>query len=264
MECLSYCIANKIELVRLDKHLQRFAQFTIEKHWHALAVFDGSRSMYVFANGTVVLWGIKRHEVDRYLGYISPSCVSPLVQKIYDQCSYRQGEQTSIQPHHYYNLDCLVLESDDPSIKLGLSYGFSQSVKLKYFEARLDQLVETNAPYINQLSRFGKIKLRRSGMRRVLGSIVAVKAELNITSNFSYQPRFFWQNASLESYYLLLERYLDIAQRKQSLDQQLDTLNEIFHMFSNYLDDRHSNLLEVVIIVLITIEITFNVLNWHF
>ena len=41
-------------------------------------------------------------------------------------------------------------------------------------------------------------------------------------------------------------------------------LNEIFDMFSGYLEDRYGHNLELVIIILITVEIIIAVLNFHF
>lgn len=266
MECHCYCVAKQINLSQLERLLRSESQFSVNRHWQVLEVHipDHFGFCYVFSNGTLVSWNLKRYQMEQYIKYVM-SCASGLLKRtLYDGYFYEIGDKTMIFPHHYFNLDCLMLESDDTDLKLSLSYGFSQSMKLKFFEDRMDKLIETNAVYINQLSSGGKIQLSRAGMRRIVGEILAVKGDLNVTSNFSYQPKFFWQHPNLESYFSLLERYLDIAKRKEAMNQQLDVLNEIFNMFTTYLEEKHAHKLEIIIIVLIAIEIAFNVLNLHF
>ncbi|OGO91930.1 MAG: hypothetical protein A3F10_02340 [Coxiella sp. RIFCSPHIGHO2_12_FULL_42_15] len=265
MECHCYCVAHQINLSQLERLLRSESQFRVNRHWQVLEVHipDQSGFYYVFSNGTLVSWNLKRYQMTQYIAYVI-SCASGVLKRhLYDDYFYEIGDKTMIRPHSYFNLDCLVLEADDSDLKLSLSYGFSQSMKLKFFEDRVDKLIETNAVYINELSSAGKITLSRAGMRQIVGEILAVKGDLNVTSNFSYQPKFFWQHPNLESYFSLLERYLDISQRKGALNQQLDVLNEIFDMFTSYLEEKHAHKLEIIIIVLIAIEIVFNVLNLH-
>jgi uncharacterized Rmd1/YagE family protein len=265
MECLSYCVANQINLSQLERLLRLEPQFTVNRYWQVLEwhVPEEAGLIYIFANGAVVSWNIRRRRMQGYLPMLKPACTHLLPKPLYDSFYYEIGDKTTIRPHPYFNVDCLTLESNDTELQLSLSYGFAQSIKLKYFEDRLDKLIEKNAVYINQLSHLGKINLSRSGMRRIVGEILACKGELNVTSNFSYQPKFFWQHPSLEHYFALLEKYLDIPKRKEALNQQLDTLNEIFDMFTSYLEEKHGYKLEIIIIVLIAIEISFNVLNLH-
>ena len=104
----------------------------------------------------------------------------------------------------------------------------------------------------------------RNQVRHVIGEILRAKSEMNLISNFLYHPKYFWQHPTLEEYYIMLERYLHIQRRVNAINHRLDTLNEIFDMFNGYLENRHSHSLEIIIIVLITFEIAFNVLNFHF
>ena len=62
----------------------------------------------------------------------------------------------------------------------------------------------------------------------------------------------------------MMERYLHIQRRVNAINHRLDTLNEIFEMFNGYLETRHSHHLEIIIILLIVIEVVFDVLNFVF
>lgn len=264
MECLSYCVAEKISLSTLEKELRTKPGLKLNKYWRALEIYniDTQAYCYVFSNGTVVSWNVKRYQMQTYFDWILPACTAPMTTKLYDGFFVRLGPKTTAKPHGFFNIDCLFLDSEEAELKLSLSYGCSQSIKLKYYEARLEALTEKCMPLSMQLLK-SKLRISRKKVRQIVGDIIVFKGEINLTSNFLYVPKFFWQNPSLEAYFTMLERYLDISKRTETLNKQLNTLNEIFILFNGYLESKHSNALEVTIIVLIMIEVLFNLLNFH-
>ncbi|ETO94447.1 RMD1 family protein [Legionella oakridgensis] len=267
MECLSFCIANSIDLSRLDNHYKtNLPHYTSIKSRDILKLghSNTSNTVFVFKNGTVVSWGVKRHQVNAYLDTIRLFADKPITFRVHDEFSYQMSDKTAIEPHDYFDVDCISIDSDSDELKLSLSYGFSQSVKLQYFETILETLIEKYTPLIHSLSSQGEIGISRKQIRQVIGEIVGAKSEMNLISNFLYHPKYFWQHPTLEEYYAMLERYLHIQRRVNAINHRLDTLNEIFDMFNGYLENRHAHSLEVIIIVLIAIEIVFGVLNFHF
>ena len=266
MECLSYCIANTIDLARLDNHYKTtLVGYSSVKLRDLIKLNHGSANhpVFVFKNGTVVSWGIKRHEIHTYLETIKQFAYKPISFSVHDEFSYQYGNKTAIEPHDYFDVDCIRIDSDSDELKLSLSYGFSQSVKLQYFETILEALVEKYTPLIHSLSSKGGMSVSRNQIRQIIGEILGAKSEMNLISNFLYHPKYFWQHPTLEEHYIMLERYLHIQRRVNAINHRLDTLNEIFDMFNGYLENRQSQRLEVIIIVLIAIEIIFAVLNFH-
>ncbi|MDP3706389.1 MAG: RMD1 family protein [Legionellaceae bacterium] len=270
MECLSYCIANKIDLTRLDSHYKTECVDFISirsRDVLKLAPLDSNDILvFVFKNGTVVSWGVKRHQINAYLNTIKLYADKPIAFRVRDEFIFSPGDKTSIEPHDYFEVDCLTIDSDLDSeeLRLSLSYGFSQSAKLQYFETILESLIDKYTPIIHSLSNKGEIAVSRNEIRKIVGEILGAKSEMNLISNFLYHPKYFWQHPTLEEYYIMLERYLHIQRRVSAINHRLDTLNEIFDMLNSYLENRHSHSLELIIIVLITLEILFAVLNFHF
>ncbi len=270
MECLSYCIANSIDLSKVDQFYK--AQNTIYSSVRSREVLKLTSNhiqdalIFIFKNGTVVSWGIKRYEIRKYLEKISTFSNKPISFWVHDELSYRRGDKTAIEPHAYFDVDCLSIDPDmdNDELRLSLSYGFSQSVKLQYFETILEVLIDKYNPLIQSLSSRGQMQVSRKQIRQVIGEIIGAKSEMNLISNFLYHPKYFWQHPTLEEYYIMLERYLHIQRRVNAINHRLDTLNEIFDMFNGYLENRHAHSLEVIIIVLIAIEIVFGVSNFHF
>lgn len=270
MECLSYCIASKIDLSRLDNYYKTEHLGPIALRFRdvlKLTTHQPGVLIFVFKNGTVVSWGIKRHAIHPYLETIKLFAEKPVLFQVRDEFIYLHGEdKTAIEPHGYFEVDCLTIDKtlDSDDIKLSISYGFSQSVKLQYFETILESLIDKYTPLLHSLSTKGQIGVRRKQIRKIIGELIGAKSEMNLLSNFLYHPKYFWQHPTLEEYYIMLERYLHIQRRVNAINHRLDTLNEIFDMFNSYMENRHSHHLEIIIIVLITIETVFAVMSFHF
>ncbi len=268
MECLSFCIAKSIDLSRIDTYFKNSAtEFSSLKTRDVLKLTphnNPEHTIYLFKNGTVVSWGVKRHQINDYLNTIKLLIDKPVTRLVHDEFHFQYGDKTTIEPHDFFEVDCLTIEDHSDEIKLSLSYGFSQSVKLQYFETIIDGLIEKYNPMIQTLSHTGAMAISRTHIQQIIGEILGAKSEMNLISNFFYHPKFFWQHPTLEQHFAMLERYLHIQRRVNAINHRLDTLNEIFEMFNGYLDNRHGHHLEIIIIVLIILEIIVAVLNLHF
>lgn len=268
MECLSFCIAKSIDLSRIDAYFKNSSsEFSSLKTRDVVKLTSNTNqnhTIYVFKNGTVVSWGVKRYQINDYLNTIKQLLDKPVNMSVHDEFHFQAGEKTTIEPHDFFDVDCLTIEDDSDELKLSLSYGFSQSVKLQYFETIIDALIEKYNPMIQNLSHSGEMEISRTQIQQIIGEILGAKSEMNLISNFLYHPKYFWQHPTLEQHFAMLERYLHIQRRVNAINHRLDTLNEIFEMFNGYLDNRHGHNLEIIIIVLIIMEIVVAVLNLHF
>lgn len=261
MQCLTFCIAHGINLKKADVHFKRcgvISQLFIDVLQVSL---PGGERCFYFANGTVVAWGIKKNQMKAYLTEVLPFCDQPSSVWHRDGFIYRVEGAMSMKAHPYFNVEILTLTDDEDDTKLALSYAFSQSIKLYAYERLMEQLADQYVPLVDELSRSGRIKSSRRRVRKITGEILAVRSVVNLKHGFTYQPKYFWAHPNLEPEFLMLKKYLDISDRVEGLNQQLDMLNEIFVLLSDYLEDRHSHFLEIIIIVLISVEIIFNLLH---
>lgn len=268
MECLSFCVAKSIDLTRIDHHFKTAPNaYTSVKTRDVLKLSPCDMPhhiIFIFKNGTVVSWNVKRYQMNDYLNTIKMLVDKPIALFVHDEFHYKLGHKTAIEPHDFFDVDCLEIEDISDELKLSLSYGFSQSVKLQYFETIIEGLIEKYNPMIQTLSQTGEMPISRKQIQQVIGEILGAKSELNLLSNFLYHPKYFWQHPTLEEHFIMLERYLHLPRRVNAINHRLDTINEIFDMFNGYLDSRHSHNLEIIIIILITLEIVIAVMNFHF
>lgn len=268
MECLSFCVAKSIDLTRLDNHFKTLSStFTSLKTRDVIKLTpcdNPDHTIYIFKNGTVVSWDVKRYQINEYLNMIKPLIDKHVGILVHDEFHYQISDKTAIEPHDFYDVDCLTMENESDELKLSLSYGFSQSVKLQYFETIIDALIEKYNPMIQALSHKGEMPISRKQIQKIIGEILGAKSEMNLISNFLYHPKYFWQHPTLEEHFIMLERYLHIQRRVNAINHRLDTLNEIFDMFNGYLDIRHGHNLEIIIIILIALEIIIAIVRPHF
>jgi required for meiotic nuclear division protein 1 len=269
MECLSYCISNNVDLTALGSYYRNNTNDRVSvksRDVLKLAPQDKShKRIFVFRNGTVVFWGIKRYQIPEYLDVVKRFIDKPIPFVVHDEFSYSVSDKTTIEPHDFFEVDRLLINSDldFDDLSLSLSYGFSQSIKLQYFETMLESLIEKYTPWIHSMSNTGSIPFSHRRLKRVIGEILVAKSETNLISNFLYHPKYFWQHPTLEEHYIMLERYLHIQRRVNAINHRLDTLSEIFNMFNSYLESRQAHNLEIVIVLLITLEVILSIFNLH-
>jgi uncharacterized Rmd1/YagE family protein len=262
MRCSYFCVANGIDLTELVRFLRK-NEYTFQTFIDAVHVYDAKEqsNVFYFSNGTVVTWNVHKKKVQKKLSLVKDFLfqkVSPIEK---EECLYIVGEKTSIVPHPYFNVEVLTLDSHDVELKLALSYGFSQSIKLQMYQRNIERLIEKNSPIVSELAETGKIHQSNKQISKIIGSIFVAKSLVTLKSEFLMTPKFFWRSPGLESYYVMLERYLDLGRRVTALNLKLDTLNQIFDMLNGQLQSRHSHFLELIIIVLIALEIFFNLLH---
>ncbi len=265
MECLSYCIAEQIDLFKVEKRLKQEDDYIWERARNTMQVMtkDGSQIFYVFKNGTIVTWNFKRYQAKKLIKLIKSATINAFEYVVKDEFSYQLGSITKLWPHDHFNVDCIQLENEENELKLAISFGLSTSIKLNFYEHNIEKQITKYLPIIQEHAGKGVFSSSRKKINKILGEIIFTKSQINLSSEILYQPKFFWKHPNLEEYYDMMEKYLDIPVRIETINQQLETLNEIFEMFNVYLVNKHSHNLEIIIIALIGVEIVFSLLNFH-
>ncbi|KAG0637515.1 hypothetical protein HOY80DRAFT_972467, partial [Tuber brumale] len=147
--------------------------------------------------------------------------------------------------------------------KVAFSSGLSRSTKLAVLESLLDSYLTTIHTIPTLLSRGSKLPFTRSFILRKTGELLEFRAQLNLYSELTDSlPDIFWDSRhelGLEGYYDAVGRALDVDVRIRQLNAKLDYASGIVEVLRERLSERHSLLLEWMIIILITIEVGFEV-----
>lgn len=264
LRCGSFCSADAYDLQGLANFFKRKGYF-IRQSRDTLHVSNTKKpgDMFFFAHGCFVCWGYKKSFEEKLLTYVQDYARDKLPAVEADHFHYSYGTETTIDTHERLTLDIITLESDDPQIKLAISYALAQSVKLQAFEEAIQQAVRKNSHLPQEIAIHGIISLTRRAIFKRIGEIFIARSSINLSSENLDVPEFFWRNPNLEPYYMMTKKFLDIPSRVVSLNQKLDVLQELLDILNSQVQHRHSSLLESIIILLILVEILISLFQFH-
>ncbi|MCX7343274.1 MAG: RMD1 family protein [Proteobacteria bacterium] len=251
MRCASYCTGTAYDIKRIFETWQASA---VTSHLYSEVVFislEKERTMCFFAYGSVVFWNHTTEEEKGVLAKIANFVTSPLSNIQEDVFTYNYGNETLIEEEE----DHIILQSNDPLLKISLSYGLSQSVKLSNFEYEIDQTIQRTRHLPAELAEKGKISLSRKKISQHLGKLFSQKNSINLDSYALDTPEFFWKRPRYEPFYQQAVDFLDIEVRLNILNGKLNLVHELYQILSDELKHAHSSFLEWIIIVLILFEV---------
>lgn len=255
MRCSYYCLGDIYDIDELAKFLREEGR---EPKFYDNVIHirkDGEESeggdVFIFPYGCTIFWGLEEEEEHQILSEIRPFVGHPLMFPTHDLSTFHYGEATVIEEEE----DEIVLESEDVLIKLSLSHGLSQSVKLEWFEESVSRTIEKTRHLPAELARKGKIYMSRKKLSKKIGALFSERNSINLHSDILDTPEFFWRRPRYEHYYLMASEYMDITTRLDILNRRLDVIHELYDILSSELNHRHSSRLELIIILLILIEV---------
>lgn len=154
---------------------------------------------------------------------------------------------------------------DTVLVKVAFSSGLARSTKLAVLESLLQETNASNKSVVEMLSRGGRLPRSRSLILEKTGRLLNIRAQLNLYSELTDSlPDLFWDSRSeleLEKYYDHVGRALDINIRVKEFNEKMNYAQEIANVLREAMNGRHSERLEWIIIILIAVEIGFNILH---
>ncbi|ODN04073.1 Required for meiotic nuclear division protein 1 [Orchesella cincta] len=222
------------------------------------------REIFFFREGAVIFWNVPYLERVNVLKFL----------KDYSEETYRQGDiEEEVEYMSYMHSDQSATRllrgkvhlGSDSSNKLLEKYAFANalasSVKLGIWETTLEKYVEGIEHITEALKRAEEIKLTRAEVLQKTGELFALRHQLNLHSDLLDTPDFYWERERLETLYQKTCDYLSINRRTKVMNEKLTQCCELLELVSSHLTDHHHTRLEWMIIVLIMIEVGFEILH---
>jgi len=151
--------------------------------------------------------------------------------------------------------------------KIAFSSGFARSTKLAILETSLSTYLASTSQIPQLLARGSRLpySISRRFILRKTGELLLLRAQLNLYSELTDSlPDLFWDSRhelNLESYYDQVGKALDVGIRIKLLNEKMDYASEIATVLRERLSEKHGLFLEWTIIVLIAIEVGFEILR---
>jgi len=234
---------------------------------HAIAKYEvghESREIFFFREGSIVMWNIsdlecgnllqflRRYEKNRYM--------EKLVHTESELMNYTYAD--SGKKSHLKDGDIILAQEAGNLDKYTFSNAMAQSVKLGIWEASLNRYVDSIEFVTEDLKVGKKIQMTQHEVLKKQGELFSLRHRINLTSDLLDTPDFYWDRDDLENLYQRICGYFSIAKRTRVMNDRLNHCLELVGILSSHLSDRHHVRLEWMIIILIMVEVAFEVLHY--
>ncbi|XP_055614251.1 required for meiotic nuclear division protein 1 homolog [Uranotaenia lowii] len=226
-------------------------------------VGNESRDVYFFREGTVVLWNCTDLENNNILRFLRQFEQNP-----YDESTVLEESEVMLYNSvdgkaRLKNNSFYVSKNEDSDLeKYTFANAMSLSVKLGIWEATLEQYVESMAYVTSDLKKGNNISISRPEMLRKTGELFALRHLINLGSDLLDVPDFYWDREQLETLYQQTCSYFSINRRTRVMNEKLNHCVELADLISSNLNDAHHVRLEWMIIILIMVEVGFEILHY--
>ncbi|KAK7142749.1 hypothetical protein R3I94_012182 [Phoxinus phoxinus] len=272
MQCIAYATADQYHLPTLChdliangfseiKEFPRDASNVLVMGTENTAKTNDTGTIFFFREGSVVFWNVEEKTVKAVMRILEQHEIQAyevaLIHWENEEINYSVGEGHSKLHHGIFlfngelDYEQVVLE------KFAFSNALSLSVKLAIWEVSLDSFVESIQSIPEMLKSGQRVKLSRAEVMQKIGELFSLRHCINLSSDLLITPDFYWDREDLEQLYDKTCQFLNINRRVKVVNEKLQHCTELTDMMRNHLSEKHSLRLEWMIVVLITIEVMF-------
>lgn len=203
--------------------------------------------------GAVVFWGGPEPLIARIMEEVRrlPDVGAP-VDAVRDTLAVHVGAQEDNVDFQQLSLRRLTLEHLSIA-----SIALAQSVALESFELRVSEAVRKAEPIVRGLRRHGRIQVPEREIMRTIGFALAVRSAVLSNLTLFDNPPETWQSEALSRLDSRLYDHFDLEERLSAINQKVAFLSDLNTLLMDLLQNRKSNRLEWIIIILIAVEIVF-------
>lgn len=253
MQCVAFCSADSYEMNLLYKFLIK--EFNTPNKYRDVyhVQWEGS-DIFFFNYGCAVFWGVEEELIDKILRKLKNFENEHFVKPNFYSYFVVQGPTNKV-----YQNEIILNEASGIMEKLAISFALAQSMKLSVFEEKIEHTIKKTEHIPKSLAISGKITLSGKQIAQKMGKLFLERSSINLHSDILDTPDFFWDYPELEPLYRMTAKDQDIKQRVEILNKRLNLIHELFEMLSDVFNNRHSSILEIIIIILISMEIILTI-----
>jgi len=241
---------------------------TLQHHKSNVAVNDieerreswsNGHYMVVFQYGSVVLFNIADHEEEGYL-QIAKKYASGLLSEARKD-DYAVVEKPSLETWMQGGPDYIVLKRlDIDGIRI-IGSVLGQSIALDHFVRQVDGMVAEFTDLNRGMEKTGTFTMKQEKLFQLVGKANSNLADVILKLGLFERSDIAWKNANYAQIWEYLRDEYELTQRFGSLDFKLKFVEHNVRYFLEILQNRKSDFLEWLIIILISAEIVIAIYN---
>ncbi|XP_021295734.1 uncharacterized protein LOC110425219 [Herrania umbratica] len=212
--------------------------------------------MVVFQYGSIVLFNVHEHEVDEYLKIVKKHASGLLPEMRKDE--YEVREKPSLNTWMQGGLDYIMLQflNIDGIRTIGSVLG--QSIALDYYVRQVDGMVGEFTDINRGMEKTGTFTMDSKKLFQIVGKANSNLADVILKLGLFERSDIAWKDAKYAQIWEFLRDEFELTQRFASLDFKLKFVEHNIRFLQEILQNRKSDFLEWLIIVLISGEIVIS------
>ncbi|CAI0411626.1 unnamed protein product [Linum tenue] len=215
--------------------------------------------MVVFQYGSIVLFNAREHEVDAYLKIVRNHATGVLHEMRKDE--YEVIEKPNLDTWMQAGLDHIMLRflNIDGIRTIGSVLG--QSIALDYYGRQVDGIVAEFTDINRGMEKTGTFSMDSKKLFQLVGKANSNLADIILKLGLFERSDIAWKDAKFGQIWEYLRDEFELTQRFASLDFKLKFVEHNIRFLQEILQNRKSDFLEWLIIVLISVEIIISVFD---
>nr|XP_046268793.1 required for meiotic nuclear division protein 1 homolog isoform X2 [Scatophagus argus] len=278
MQCIAFATADQYHLPTLfhdlsshgfhDIDLPRDASNVLVISTDMTAKPDDDALIFFFREGSVVFWNVEEKTMKKVLRILEHHEIQPyevaLVHWENEEINYSLREGNTKLEHGNFILNDQMDQFEAVLEKFAFSNALCLSVKLAIWEVSLDNFVESIQSIPETLKSGKRVKLSSAEVMKKIGELFTLRHCINLRSDLLLTPDFYWDRENLEKLYDKTCQFLSINRRVNVVNEKLEHCTQLTDLMRSHLSEKHSLRLEWMIVILITIEVLFELAKMIF
>nr|XP_057913205.1 required for meiotic nuclear division protein 1 homolog [Doryrhamphus excisus] len=275
MQCIAFATADQYNLPTLSLDLTGHGFHEVDFPRDASNVLvissdvasrpDDRAIIFFFREGSVVFWNVDEKMMKTVLRILERHESQPyevaLVHWENEEINYTFGEGNSKLERGNFVL-CNHMDQQEAILeKFAFSNALCLSVKLAIWEVSLDNFVESIQSIPETLKSGQRVKLSSAEVMQKIGELFTLRHCINLRSDLLLTPDFYWDRENLEKLYDKTCQFLSINRRVNVMNEKLEHCTQLTDLMRSHLSEKHSLRLEWMIVILITIEVLFELVK---
>ncbi|CAA7392818.1 unnamed protein product [Spirodela intermedia] len=215
--------------------------------------------MVVFQYGSIVLFNVSDHEVDGYLKIVEKHASGLLPEMRKDD--YAVVEKPTLETWMQGGLDYILLKNLNIDGIRTIGSVLGQSIALDYYIRQVDGMVAEFTDINRGMEKTGTFTMKRKKLFQLVGKANSNLADVILKLGLFERSDIAWKNANYAQIWEYLRDEYELTQRFGSLDFKLKFVEHNIRFLQEILQNRKSDFLEWLIIILIGVEILISVYN---
>ena len=246
-------VANQIDIKGLKSFLE--IKPTADSSTELFYSFGGDRYQYYFNYGVIVFSGHSEEEFKLAVKAVQPYLKSPTTNWLRDDHKMSVGGIGKME----FEFDQVIVGHLDEKVFRITMLNLAQSVALDHYHEVCEHLLTEIKGFTNHLEQTGRLSINRRNMLKFIGKALNTQIEIADNIYIFDAPEQVWDDEYLDNLHKGLMKHFDLRVRFSEIEYTLKIIEGNLSVFREISNQRQSNMLEWIIIILILVEV-FNLL----